>query len=261
MTYHSTPGHASDAEVYYNVSSLYTLMGDVRLISPFSAITGTSIADESKNGNALTASASVATWFGHAGRVVYYDFGTDKRLYRANDTDFDFGDGAGNDTAFSIACAINLDTAANQFIIGKWDETAASEARGWRLFTDANGYPTLQLYDESADKYVGRQDQTAFTTGSWKVLVTTYSASKTSAGCKIYIDGVQLDDADYEDAGYVSMDVVTAELNIGAKKTAAATYTDYLDGKLTWPIVSAKELNAHEVWAVTKRIKGLIGVA
>jgi len=259
MTYNATPGHVTDSEVNYNVSSLYTILGDVRLMSPFAAITGTNIADESKNGNALTASASVATWFGHAGRTVYYDFGADKRLYRANDTDFDFGDGAGNDTAFSIACAINLDTAANQTIIGKWDETAASEAREWLLYTDASGYPTLDLYDESGDHYIGRQDQTAFATGSWKILITTYSASETSDGIKIFIDGVQLDDADHEDGGYASMDIVVSELNIGARKNAAAGYSNYLDGKLTWPIVTAKELNIHEVWAVTKRLKGLIG--
>jgi len=146
-----------------------------------------------------------------AGRTVYYDFGADKRLYRANDADFDFGDGAGNDTAFSIACAINLDTAANQTIIGKWDETAASEAREWLLYTDASGYPTLDLYDESGDHYIGRQDQTAFATGSWKILITTYSASETSNGIKIFIDGVQLDDANHEDGGYASMDIVVSE--------------------------------------------------
>jgi len=127
------------------------------------------------------------------------------------------------------------------------------------LFFDASGYPTLQLYDESVDKYIGRQDQTAFTTGSWKILVTTYDGSGICAGCKIYIDGVQLDDADYTDAGYVAMEAVSANLTVGALKNAAA-YSEYYDGKMTWIGVAAKELSADEVWSLTQRLKGVLGI-
>jgi len=198
----------------------------------------------------------VVDWCGFQGRATYYDFnGTAHYLYRANDTDFDFGDAA-TDDAFSIVCCVNPDDVTSRQIIGKWDD---NNQREWRLFFDANGYPTFQLYDESADTYIGRQDQTAFTTGSWQVLVATYDGSGINAGCKIYIDGVQLDDADYDNGVYVAMEAVTANLMVGALKDAAV-YSEYYDGKMTWIGVAAKELSADEVWSLTQRLKGVLGI-
>ena len=237
--------------------AILDLLGDVRFLADGPLVAGTSVRDRSRKVNNLTASSTVSSWYWFVGRSTCLNFnGSSHYLYRANDTDFDFGDGAGNDTAFSIVCCINPDNVTSRFIIGKWD---VNNQREWRLFFDASGYPTLQLYDESADKYIGRQDQTAFTTGSWKVLITTYSASETSAGIKIYINGVQVDDANYEDAGYNSMDPVTANLMVGALKNAAA-YSEYFDGKLTWIGVAAKELSADEVWSLTQRLKGVLGI-
>ena len=254
---YNNSGYVHISEIRETIDRLIDVMGTPRLLTPFSETTGTSISDYTRLGNTIYALASVATQYGFCGRATYYNFnGSTERLYIPNDTDFDFGDGSGNDTAFSIICCLNPDNVTSRFIIGKWD---VNNQREWRLFFDASGYPTLQLYDESADKYIGRQDQTAFTTGSWKVLVTTYSASKTSAGIKIYIDGVQVDDTNYEDAGYNSMDPVVAQLQIGALKNAAA-YSEYFDGKLTWIGVAAKELSADEVWSLTQRLKGVLGI-
>ena len=231
-------------------------LGTPRLLCPCTSTTGTSITDYTRLSNALTAQASVADWYGFQGRATYYDFnGTAHYLYRANDTDFDFGDAA-TDDAFSVVCCVNPDDVTSRQIIGKWDD---NNQREWRLFFDANGYPTLQLYDESADTYIGRQDQTAFTTGSWQVIVATYDGSGINAGCKIYIDGVQLDDTDYDNGVYVAMEAVTANLMVGALKNAAV-YSEYYDGKMTWIGVAAKELSPDEVWSLTQRLKGVLGI-
>lgn len=239
-----------------DLTSVLDTMGTPRLLSPFAQITGTSITDYTRLANTLTAQASVATWYGFQGRATYYDFnGTSHYLYRANDTDFDFGN-AVTDNAFSVVCCVNPDAVTSRFILGKWDDNVQRE---WRLFFDASGYPTIQLYDESADTWIGRQDQTAFTTGSWKVLVATYDGSGINAGCKLYIDGVQLDDADYANGAYVAMEAVTANLMVGALKNAAA-YSEYYDGKMTWIGIAAKELSADEVWSLTQRLKGVLGV-
>jgi len=65
MTYNATPGHVTDSEVNYNVSSLYTILGDVRLMSPFAAITGTNIADRKvKMETPLLQARLLLTWFG-----------------------------------------------------------------------------------------------------------------------------------------------------------------------------------------------------
>ena len=232
-------------------------LGTPRLLVPCIDTTGTTITDYTRNLNNLTAVSSVVDWFNLLhDKMIYYDFnGTAHYLYRANDTDFDFGNAA-TDDAFSIVCCVNPDDVTSRQIIGKWDD---NNQREWRLFFDANGYPTLQLYDESADTYIGRQDQTAFTTGSWQVIVATYDGSGINAGCKIYIDGVQLDDADYDNGVYVAMEAVTANLMVGALKNAAA-YSEYYDGKMTWIGVAAKELSADEVWSLTQRLKGVLGI-
>ena len=244
------------SEIRDIINSVLEIFGDSRLVSTFSQTNGTAITDYTRGSKTLTAQASVSTWVGIKNKATYYDFdGSAKYLYRANDTDFDFGNSV-NDSAFSVVVAINPDSSTSRFLIGKWD---ANNAREWRLFLDASGYPTLQLYDESVDKYIGRQDQTAFTTGSWKILVATYDGSGICAGCKVYIDGVQLDDADYTDAGYVAMEAVTANLMVGALKNAAA-YSEYYDGKMTWIGVAAKELSADEVWSLTQRLKGVLGI-
>ena len=244
------------SEIRDHIDTALEKLGTPRLLSPFAEVTGTSITDYTRSANTLTASASVATIYGFQGRATYYDLnGTSHYLYRADDTDFDFGNAA-TDDAFSIVCCVNPDDVTSRQIIGKWDD---NNQREWRLFFDASGYPTFQLYDESADTYIGRQDQTAFTTGSWQVLVATYDGSGINAGCKIYIDGVQLDDADYDNGVYVAMEAVTANLMVGALKNAAA-YSEYYDGKMTWIGVAAKELSADEVWSLTQRLKGVLGI-
>lgn len=233
------------------------LMGSPKLVVPFSDRSLSTVTDYTRHNNSLTASTTISgTWIGIEGYSSYYNFnGSSHYLYRTNDTDFDFGNST-TDSAFSVVVAINPDSVTSRFLVGKWD---ANNAREWRLFLDASGYLTLQLYDESVDKYIGRQDQTALTTGSWKILVATYDGSGICAGCKIYIDGVQLDDADYTNAGYVAMEAVSANLMVGALKNGAA-YSEYYDGKMTWIGIAAKELSADEVWSLTQRLKGVLGI-
>jgi len=254
-----------------NISSILDLLGDTRLLCPiYFTPANDGLVDKSriwkhaydysKNSNHLECPyfLFLDNLIGEIfiGESLYLNFdGTSQRFYQTNNTDFDFGDAA-TDDAFSVVCCVNPDDVTSRFILGKWDD---NNQREWRLFFDANGYPTMQLYDESADTYIGRQDQTAFTTGSWQVLVATYDGSGINAGCKIYIDGVQLDDADYDNGVYVAMEAVTANLMVGALKNAAV-YSEYYDGKMTWIGVAAKELSADEVWSLTQRLKGVLGI-
>jgi len=258
-------------EIRSMIAYLNDILGSPRLIVPIvntsgnRLSSGATVNDLSRHANDLTCSVDLSVLTEQStflfnpyfqGESVFINLdGTDEYLYRANDTDFDFGDAA-TDDAFSIVCCVNPDDVTSRQIIGKWDD---NNQREWRLFFDANGYPTLQLYDESADTYIGRQDQTAFTTGSWQVIVATYDGSGINAGCKIYIDGVQLDDTDYDNGVYVAMEAVTANLMVGALKNAAV-YSEYYDGKMTWIGVAAKELSPDEVWSLTQRLKGVLGI-
>ena len=252
----NSPPLGGEKTIRSHIDAILNVLGVTRLLATCVQCTGTTVNDYTRNANNFTSSVNLSTCYSFRGEATYYDFnGSSHYLYRTNDTDFDFGNSL-TDSAFSLVVAINPDNVTSRQIIGKWD---ANSLREWRLFFDASGYPTLQLYDESVDKYIGRQDQTAFTTGSWKILVATYDGSGICAGCKIYIDGVQLDDADYTDAGYVAMEAINTNLMIGALKNAAA-YSEYFDGKMTWIGIAAKELSPDEVWSLTQRLKGVLGI-
>lgn len=249
-------GYVRPQEITNDLYIILDTLGSSKLLSPFTNISGTSITDYSRYSNTLTSATAVDTLYGYRNKATYYDLnGSSHYLYRTNDTDFDFGN-ATTDSAFSVVCCLNPDAVDTRFLIGKWDE---NNAREWRVFLDASGYPTVQLYDESADTYIGRQYTTSIGTGTWKVLVVTYDGSGISAGCKIYVDGAQVDNADYASGTYVAMEAVSAYLMVGAKKNGGS-YSEYYDGKMTWIGVTGKELDADEVWSITQRLKGVLGV-
>lgn len=261
MTYNATSGHIESWELSKALSKIISILDDVRGLWTLQEITGTDIGDSGVNNNDFTASASVATWFSHANRCTALNFnGTTQYLYRANDTDFDFGDGAGNDTAFSVIACIKPSAVASRTVIAKYDLTAASEAREWKVFFDANGYPTIELYDESADAYIGRQQTALYTTGTWSTLMTTYDASETSAGCKIYVNGVQVDNGNHQGAVYNSMDVVNTNLYGGCTEDAAGAQAEFFQGDMCFLGVAAKELSARECHNLNILLRGLIGV-
>jgi hypothetical protein len=255
----STHGIAYGQEFRVQIGNILETLGTPKLVCPFTELTGTTITDYTRNINAITASESVATWYNFKGRATYYNInGTDEYLSRADDPDFTFGDGT-TDSAFSVVALVSPDDVTSRTIVCKWNEN--TPAREWRLYFDASGYPSFELYDESEDTYIGREDQTAFPTTAnlWRVLVATYDGSSTSAGCKIYIDGVQTDDANSENGVYVAMEDTASLLYIGCKYGAAAR-DEFYDGKMTWVCVTAKELSADEVWSLTQRLKGVVGI-
>ena len=261
MTYNATPGHIESWEFNEILSKVITILDDVRGLWPLQEATGTNIWDAGLHTNNFTASASVAIWFAHGTRCNSLNFnGTTHYLSRVNDTDFDFGDGAGNDTTFSVVACIKPSAVANRTVIGKYDLTAASEARAWRVFFDANGYPTIELYDESADAYIGRQYTAVPSLSTWHVLTTTYDASETAGGCKIYLEGVQVDNGPYSGAVYASMDPVVANLYGGCIEDAAGTQAEFFQGEMAFLAVAAKELSAAECYNLNILLRGLIGV-
>jgi hypothetical protein len=256
---HDNYGYVRAAEINERISTMLEILGSPKLLCPCAEITGTSITDYTRNANTLTASESVATWYGYKNNSIYYNFnGTTMYLSRADDPDFTFGNGT-NDSAFSIAVALSPDAATSNTVIGKWSEAAGAELREWRFFFDANKYPNIQLYDESANTYIGRLYNSAIATSTWRVFVITYDGSSTSAGCKIYMNGAQVDNTDFASGVYVAMEDTASLLYVGAKLGAAAV-DGFFDGRMSWMCVTAKELSADEVWSITKKIQGVLGI-
>lgn len=242
--------------------------GDVRGLWPFQDTSGTTIQDYSRNNHDLTPSEDIDDWdtiptVGVKGRATYYTFnGTDEELDTPDHADFEFGNAAGDDdSAFSVICIISPHAdvvASGGTLIGKYDE--ATPAREWIFRIDSNGYPEFELYDESADKYIGREDQTALTAAIWTILIATYDGSEASGGVKIYKDGAQVDDADHEDLAYVGMERLGADITFAQNIVAGPAMGNFYKGDATWFSVVGKELSANEAWIITQRLKGLLGI-
>lgn len=252
----NSKGYIPLADIRYPLERAMSLMGTPALLCPCVETTGTGITDYTRLVNSLTAQTSVATWVGFQGRATYYDLnGTSHYLYKTDDTDFTFGNSL-SDRAFTTTVALNADSVISAQIMGKWDNNSQRE---WRVFLDASGYLTFQLYDESVDKYIGRQYTSALTTSTWNIITTTYDGTGDCEGCHIYLNGVQVDNADYENAGYIAMQDTTAYFMVGALKNNT-TYSEYYDGKLTWLGIASREFDPDEALALNHLLKGLLGV-
>lgn len=242
--------------------------GDVRGLWPLQEITGTTIQDYSRNNHDLTPSEDVDDWdsrpsAGTKGRSTYYTFdGVDEELDTPDHADFEFGNAAGNDdSAFSVICIISPHAdvvASGGTLIGKYDED--TPAREWVFRIDSNGYPEFECYDESADKYIGREYQTALTAATWTILIATYSGNEASGGCKIYKDGAQVDDATHEDLAYVGMERLGAAVTVGANIVAGPVAGNFYKGDGTWFMVVGGEISANNVWIIDQRLRGLLGI-
>jgi len=125
---------------------------------------------------------------------------------------------AGTDRAFSVMSWVNMTDATGFPIILKGVYNTSGE---WRfLCHDSDDKIRWQMFDESvANCYIGRTYSTALTAneGTWIHLAGTYDASETSAGCKIYLNGVQVDNANEElnAVSYVAMESGAADVHIG----------------------------------------------
>jgi hypothetical protein len=119
---------------------------------------------------------------------------------------FSFWSGT-QDSAFSISAWYHPTDApaATAGIVtkGQW---MASAKREWGLFHLTTGKILLQLFDESADSYIGKVTSSAISNDVWHHIVVTYSGSETSAGIKIYVDGAAVSLATYETGTYSGMD-------------------------------------------------------
>ena len=118
---------------------------------------------------------------------------------------------------FTISVWVNMDSAASFKIASKGVYNTNGE---WDFYTDATQKIFIQFYDESVDNCrIGRKYNTALTSyvGSWIYLAATYSGGTTSVSCKIYLNGVQIDDTTEEQnqATFVAVENLNGDVYIG----------------------------------------------
>jgi len=257
-------GYVHDSEIRVTVSSLLGITNASALWA-FQQTTGTTIEDYSPNNHDLTASASVSTWEtapAYWDRTTYYTFnGSDEEMHISDHADFTFGNGTA-DSSFSVSCVFTISSDASypMTLIGKYDNTTGTQAREWIVRIDSNGYLETELYDESADAYIGREYQTPLTKGTKYALTVTYNGSETCAGIDIYLDGVEVDDADHTSGSYTAMEDTASDLYIGTNIASGGSGEAWFEGEMSWVWVTDGQLIDVDVWRATQLLWSLMGV-
>ena len=152
----------------------------------------------------------------------------------ADADDLTFGDGV-TDQPFSLSGWVYLDSFGSTFngmIINKTNE--------YRIRLTSGGILLFELLSNPSNR-IGRRYNTLAggDLSTWLNIVCTYDGSKTSAGMKIYINDVQVDNANQNAGTYTGMINGSGTLNfMGA---------DYIDGNASSFSVIGKELSAAEV--------------
>ena len=257
--YRNNIGYVDLSEIRQPMSEVLNILGSCKLLLPNVELSGTTVSDYSRHGHDGTASADVTGLFGFIGRATYYDLdsASSHTIDVGDHADFTFGDGL-SDSAFSVGIVLNHGLHSYPAgILSKFDDTGGAEQREWALDLDAAQKLRFYTYDETNDDYIGRMYNGAvLATDTWHFIIGTYDGSGTPAGFNIYINGVEVDDLDYAGGGgYAAMEDTTAGVRIARYDKATG---NYVDGKVIWPFITAKELDADEVWWLTQRIYGLM---
>ena len=228
------------------IANLYFLAGDLRGLWIPSITDTVSTTDLSKNAHVATWDSTIAGKFTTVGSGVALTMdGTATEADVPDSSDHSFGDGA-VDSAFTVFTLLNLTDATDSTVIAKWDVTGT--LREWRVYFDDNDYPTVELYDESADTYIGREDATAWTSeGTMTALTMTYDGTGSNAGIRLYKNKTRVDDTDVSSGAYVAMENSTALVEIG-QVTAGAP--EFLDGKMALVGIAGKAFTEDEVAAL-----------
>jgi len=227
------------------ISTFTNVVGSYR----FDENTGSTVTDSSGNGRTATIQGNPA-WT--TGLIQYTDDycldldGTGDYLSIVDASAWSFVSG-GVDTAFSIEGVVVIDTLANGALFSKWDATTGAELREYAVFLNNDGTITFNCYDESANAYIGRTTSSVISTGLKYHIVCTYSGSGASSGCKIYVNSVQMDNANSASGVYVAMEDLATTPLIGAFTSTAAVAP--INGKIDQVTVWNTELSSSTVTA------------
>ena len=150
---------------------------------------------------------------------------------------FSLGNGSGTDNAFSISGWFNADSIGTFYIATK----DATGAREW-AFRTISSQLTFFAFGTGGG-YIGRQYTTTLSTGQWYHAVVTYDGSKASSGIKLYLNGSQVDNADYASGTYTAAVNAGAEVRVGALQVNGT----YANGTIDEVAIFDSELSLADV--------------
>ena len=155
---------------------------------------------------------------------------------------FSFGNGV-TDSPFSISAWVNMTDATNFITIAK-DATGGREYVITTLSADKLHF---YLLDSSSNGYIGRISPAVTSNqGTWIHTVYTYNGNSSSSGIKIYLNGSQVDNANYQGGSYTAMENTNTALNIGRQERGL----NYTSGLIDEVAVFNVELTANDVQSI-----------
>lgn len=160
------------------------------------------------------------------GTVLDYD-GVNEYVDCGDNDRFSFGDGAGNDTPFSISGWFNLNDFSavchfvSKFLFNKnseWTLIYGSSLLYFNLYTksDTNGHTITRTAPFTSANYLNK----------WVHIVATYNAGKTSEDLSIYVNSIRVDDSSLPSGTYTGMSNTSLPVQLGY------TYTGYYKGQI-----------------------------
>ena len=152
---------------------------------------------------------------------------------------FSFTDGAGTDKPFSLSVWANIDpTQPWKGWIEKF-EVGGKEYSFRPVYS--NGYLTFFIYDNVGGGYISQRVTFLEQKGEWALYTATYDGSGSQSGMKIYINGVESQDAGWQGGTYNGMQLTTSPLELGNGNT-----NDYV-GDLDECSIYNKQLSTAEI--------------
>ena len=143
-------------------------------------------------------------------------------------------------TPFSISMWVNMHTATYFVWASKWEVGSNQE---WNLYTGTPKKINFRIYDDSASASIGRLYNTSLASyeNQWTHFVATYDGGVLSSGCKIYLNGNRVDDADSKSGSFISAENLDAPVYIGRYDTK------YSNGLFDNVVIYNRVLTANEV--------------
>jgi hypothetical protein len=113
--------------------------------------------------------------------------GTNGNITLPDSADFEFTDGAGNDTAFTISHWVNFTSkTSTDYLIDKGTSC-------WRYSMTSSTALIFFLYDASGSAAIKVEyGQANFVNSNWYHVVVTYDGSELASGLKMYVNGVDV---------------------------------------------------------------------
>jgi len=217
--------------------------------------------DLSPHNHDLTYNNFLAADQGYFGRVYSLSFyaGSNEYLNTADHNDFTFDDTASGGFTMNFNAQV-VATDSVQTLISKWDETAAAEAREWRIHLDATEKVVVSIFDESANVGCTRTSDAAVAAGFHQITaVYDGSGGATAAnGIVIYIDGAAVASTAANDGSYVGMENLTAPVYVGAIENDAGVNCYHFQGDMTVAEVTTTEMTADQVWQLYGGYRGYV---